>query len=111
MMKYKTYIGRVEYDDEAKIFHGEVIGLKDIITFQGTSVEELEQSFKDSIDDYLAFCKERGEKPEKPFSGTFNLRVPPDLHAKLVLNAQMMGISLNNYITHTLTQVVQHVGA
>lgn len=107
-MKYKTYIGRVEYDDEAKIFHGEVIGLKDIITFQGTSVEELEQSFKDSIDDYLAFCKERGEKPEKPFSGTFNVRLSPDLHAKLVLNTQMIGVSLNNYIKHTLTQVVQH---
>jgi len=108
MMKYKTYIGRVEYDDEAKIFHGEVVGLKDIITFQGTSVEELEQSFKDSIDDYLVFCKARGEKPEKPFSGTFNVRLSPDLHAKLVLNAHMMGVSLNNYIKHTLTQVVQH---
>lgn len=109
MMKYKTYIGRVEYDDEAKIFHGEVIGLKDVITFQGTSVEELEQSFKDSIDDYLAFCKERGEKPEKSFSGTFNVRISPDLHAKLVLNAQMMGVSLNNYVEHTLTQGV-HAG-
>ena len=68
-MKYKTYIGRVEYDDEAKVFHGEVIGLKDVITFQGTSVDELEQSFKDSIDDYLAFCKERGES-RKNFSGS-----------------------------------------
>ena len=108
-MKYKTYIGRVEYDDEAKIFHGEVIGLKDVITFQGTSVEELDRSFKDSIDDYLAFCKERGEKPEKPFSGTFNVRISPDLHAKLVLNAQMMGVSLNNYVERTLTQGV-HTG-
>ena len=108
-MKYKTYIGRVEYDDQAKIFHGKVIGLKDVITFQGTSIEELEQSFKDSIDDYLAFCKEREEKPEKPFSGTFNVRISPDLHAKLVLNAQMMGVSLNNYVEHTLTQGV-HAG-
>lgn len=72
MMKYKSYIGKVEYDDKAKIFYGEVIGLKDVITFQGTSVDELEQSFKDSIDDYLAFCKKRGEKPDKSFSGTFN---------------------------------------
>ncbi len=56
-MKYKGHIGHVEYDDEAKIFHGEVFGLKDIITFQGKSVEELEQEFKNSIDDYLAWCK------------------------------------------------------
>ena len=68
MMKYKDYIGHVEYDDEAKIFHGEVVGLRDIITFQGKSVEELEQAFKDSVDDYLNWCKERGEKPERTFS-------------------------------------------
>jgi predicted HicB family RNase H-like nuclease len=73
MMKYKGYIGHVEYDDEARIFHCEVVGLRDIITFQGKSVEELDQAFKDSIDDYLAWCKERGEKPEKTFLGTFNL--------------------------------------
>jgi predicted HicB family RNase H-like nuclease len=103
-MKYKGYIGHVEYDDEAKIFHGEVVGLKDIITFQGSSVEELDQAFKDSVDDYLKWCKKRREKPEKTFSGTFNLRIPPTLHAKLALQAKSMGISLNSYIAQTLQQ-------
>ena len=102
MMKYKDFKARVEYDDDAKIFHGEVIGLKDIITFQGKSVEELEHAFHDSINDYLAWCKKRGEKPEKTFSGTFNLRIPPELHAKLVLHAKTMGLSLNTYITEKL---------
>ncbi len=64
MMKFKGYIGQVEYDDEAKIFHGEVVGLSDIITFQGKSVDELEEAFKGSVDDYLAWCKEREEKAE-----------------------------------------------
>ena len=96
MMKYKDYIGHVEYDDKAKVFHGEVIGLKDVITFQGLTVDELELSFRDSIDDYLSWCKERGEKPEKTFSGTFNLRISPDLHAQLVIQAKEMGTSLNN---------------
>ena len=104
MMKYKGYIGHVEFDDEAKIFHGEVVGLRDIITFQGSSVDELEQAFKESVDDYLAWCKKRGEKPEKTFSGTFNLRIPPELHAKLVVHAQSMGVSLNAFITQTLSQ-------
>src|SRR3989338_4587304 len=104
MMKYKGYIGQVEFDDEAKIFHGEVVGLRDIITFQGSSVDELEQAFKDSVDDYLAWCKKRGEKPEKTFSGTFNLRIPPELHAKLVVHAQSMGVSLNAFITQPLSQ-------
>jgi predicted HicB family RNase H-like nuclease len=64
MLKYKGYTGHVEFDDEAGLFHGEVLDLRDVITFQGKSVEELEQAFRDSIDDYLAFCKERDEEPD-----------------------------------------------
>jgi predicted HicB family RNase H-like nuclease len=105
MMKYKGYIGHVEYDDEAKIFHGKVVGLRDIITFQGKSVDELEQAFEDSVEDYLAFCKKRGEKPEKTFSGTFNLRIPPELHAKLAFQAKTMGLSLNAYVTERLRSI------
>jgi predicted HicB family RNase H-like nuclease len=107
MMKYKGYIGHVEYDDEAKIFHGEVVGLRDIITFQGKSVGELEKAFHDSINVYLNWCKERGEKPEKTFSGTFNLRIPPELHAKLALHAKTVGISLNSYVAEKLRSVVE----
>jgi len=106
MMKYKGYIGHVEYDDEAKIFHGEVVGLRDIITFQGKSVDELESAFKGSIDDYLTWCKERGEKPEKTFSGTFNLRIPPELHAKLAFQAKTIGLSLNSYVTEKLNVII-----
>ncbi len=106
MMKYKGYTGHVEYDDEAKIFHGEVLGIKDVVTFQGTNVAEIEKAFKDSVDDYLAFCHERGEEPDRPFSGKFNLRIPPDLHAKLSIAAQIKGESLNNYITTMLQRFV-----
>lgn len=102
MMKYKSYTGHVEYDDEAKIFHGEVLGIKDVITFQGTTVDEIEQAFKESVDDYLDFCKERGEEPDRPFSGNFNLRIPPELHAKLFIAAHIQGESLNKYITKML---------
>lgn len=104
-MKYKGYFGHVQYDDEAKIFHGEVVGLRDIITFQGTSVDELEQAFKDSVEDYLAWCRERGEKPEKTFSGTFNLRISPELHAKLAFQAKTMGLSLNSYVSTKLREL------
>ncbi len=104
-MKYKGYIGCVEYDDEAKIFHGEVVGLRDVITFQGKTVDELEQAFKDSVDEYLVWCKQRGEKPEKAFSGTFNLRIPPDLHARLAFQAKTIGMSLNSYITDQLCYI------
>ena len=73
MLKYKGYIGFVEYDDEAKIFHGDVINTRDVITFEGESVIELEQAFRDSVDDYLNWCREDGGEPEKPYSGTFGV--------------------------------------
>lgn len=106
MIKYKGYTGHVEYDDEAKIFYGDVLGIKDVVTFQGTTVDEIEQAFKDSVDDYLAFCKERNEEPDRPFSGKFNLRIPPNLHAKLSIAAQLQGESLNNYIAKMLQRLV-----
>lgn len=66
MMRYKGYVGRVEYDDEAGVFHGEVTNLRDVITFQGTTVDELRQAFRTSVDDYLEFSAQRGEEPDKP---------------------------------------------
>lgn len=64
MLKYRGYTGHAELDDEARLFHGEVLDLRDVITFQGTSVEELEREFRDSLNDYLEFCEERGEDPD-----------------------------------------------
>jgi len=70
LMEYKGYFGKVEFDDEANIFHGEVINLRDVITFEGKTVEEIREAFHESIDDYLEFCAARGEDPEKPYSGS-----------------------------------------
>ena len=102
MMKYKGYIGQVNYDDEAKLFHGQVIGLKDVITFQGTTVEEINAAFKDSVEDYLAWCEERGEIPEKTYSGKFNVRVTPEIHASLAIEAAQRNVSLNDLIIEKL---------
>lgn len=107
MLNYKKYTGRVEYDDEAKIFHGEIIDTKDVITFQGTSVDEIEKAFRESIDDYLAFCQERGEKPDKPFSGKFVLRVPTELHHKLFIQASRSGKSINNWLVDVIKEAVE----
>src|SRR5438105_2431268 len=98
MMKYKGYVGKVEYDADAKIFHGEIIGLNDVITFQGNTVKDLEKAFKDSIDDYLQFCKEMGRKPEKSMSGNLHLRMTPELHSELYKEAAKHNQSLNTYI-------------
>ena len=102
MMQYKGYLGQIEYDDEAKLFHGEVVGLKDVITFQGTNVQDLIQAFHDSVDDYLMWCKERGETPEKTYSGNIRLRMNPSLHAHLAHEAAKKGLSLNDLINEKL---------
>lgn len=106
MMTYKGYTGQVEFDNEADIFHGEVIDTRDVITFQGKSVKELQQAFKDSIDDYLDFCEKRGEKPDKPFSGKFVLRLSPELHHKVYLKALESGKSLNAWVKDILEKEV-----
>jgi predicted HicB family RNase H-like nuclease len=79
-MKYKGYEASIQFNEDANIFHGEVINTRDVITFQGTSVKELKKAFENSVEDYLAFCKERGEEPDKPFSGNLVVRTRPDLH-------------------------------
>ncbi len=105
-MEYKGYIGLIEYDDEAKIFHGEVVNLRDVITFQGESVEELHRALEDSVEDYLEFCRERNEEPEKPFSGRVLLRINPELHRKIYIRAKQSGESVNRFIAHTLEKVL-----
>jgi predicted HicB family RNase H-like nuclease len=101
MLNYKGYTGHVEFDDEAGLFHGEVLDLKDVVTFQGTSVEELQRAFRESIDDYLEYCKERGEQPDRPFSGRLMVRLSPELHRD-VYEAQREGKSLNQWIAEKL---------
>ena len=104
MLTYKGYTGHVEFDEEAGLFHGEVLDTRDVVTFQGTSVEELIQAFHDSVDDYLEYCKERGEQPEKPFSGRLMLRVSPDLHRRVSVQATRAGKSLNQWIVDKLKE-------
>jgi len=106
MLKYKGYTGIVQFDDEAMIFHGEVVGLRDVITFRGTTPEEIKKEFETSIDGYLDWCHELKQEPEKPFSGNIHLRLQPDLHAKLVTEAKTSKLSLNNYINKTLRKAV-----
>jgi predicted HicB family RNase H-like nuclease len=100
MMKYKGYTGQVEYDDEAKIFHGTVIGIRGAITFEGESVAELEEAFRDSVEDYLEWCAELGQQPEKPSSGKFQLRLSPEIHHAVTVASSTKGESINTWITN-----------
>jgi predicted HicB family RNase H-like nuclease len=101
-MTYKGYQARVDLDENAGVFHGEVINTRDVITFQGSSVDQLKQALEDSVDDYLEFCASRGEEPEKPYSGKFLVRVPPEIHREIMTEAKRQGKSLNAYVLEKL---------
>ncbi|MGO9462906.1 MAG: type II toxin-antitoxin system HicB family antitoxin [Isosphaeraceae bacterium] len=99
----------MEVEEDSGILFGRVIGLRDVITFQGTSVAEVTQAFHDSIDEYLEFCAKRGESPEKPYSGHFVVRLPPQLHRALANSAEAQNVSLNFLIESTLARVFPDV--
>lgn len=103
-MTYKGYQGKFEYDQDADIFHGEVLHLNDVVTFQGRSIDELKQALADSVEDYLTLCKEVDKEPEKPFSGRFNIRISPELHQKIAKKALDEGISLNSWIINNINK-------
>jgi len=109
-MNYKGFEAVIEIDEDASILHGEVINTRDVITFQGKSVEELKQAFEDSVEDYFEFCASRHEEPEKPFSGRLLVRMPPELHRHIFLEARRLGKSLNSYIVDRLKAMTLTAG-
>ena len=106
-MNYKGYEALVEYDDEDKLFVGRVINTRDVIAFDGLTVDELQTSFQAAVDEYLGDCEQLGKDPDKPFSGRFNLRISPDLHRHVAICAEKEGVSLNAFVEKTLTQSVK----
>jgi len=105
-MTYKGYTARIEFDAEDRVFFGRLAGIRDIITFHGETVDELEAAFKDAVDDYLATCAKLGEEPNKPYSGKLILRIPPSVHAAIATAAETSGKSLNKWVADILDQAI-----
>ena len=110
MLKYKGYSAKVDLDEDAGVLHGEVIGTRDVITFQADTVETVIAEFHASVDDYLDFCAERGEAPEKPLSGQFLVRSTPELHRRVHIAANASGLSVNAWLTKTLDEDTKDYG-
>ncbi len=102
MMKYRSYVARIEYDEEDRIFVGHLAGIKDIVGFHGSTVNELERAFHESVDNYLAISEETGRRPQKPYSGNLMLRIPPEVHAAVATAAQIHGKSINQWASDIL---------
>ena len=107
-MEYNGYRAVVTFDDDIGILHGEVVDTRDVITFQGRSVDELKQAFRDSVDEYLKICDERGRTPDRPFSGRVALRMEPETHRAVVVAAKANGKSLNSWIIAAIDRELAH---
>ena len=103
-MQYLNYIARVTFSDQDNIFVGEVMNVRDSIGFHGDSVQELRASFQEAVDAYLAACEEAGQEPGRPFSGSFRLRLEPELHQTAAHLAAMNGQSLNTFIADLVAE-------
>lgn len=104
MLEYKGYHASVKYDAEDDIFVGEVFGITDSLNFHGRSIAELKKMFKQSIDNYLELCRKIGKNPDKEFKGSFNIRIPPEMHKKAAIEAAKQNITLNQYVTRAIDQ-------
>lgn len=105
LLSYKNYNGTVEYSKEDKCLYGKVIGIKSLLSYEGNSVQELEEDFESVIDEYLTDCNNRGVEPEQPYKGSFNVRISPELHRTVALYAIEHGKTLNA----TVEEAIQHM--
>ena len=105
-LNYKNYTGSVNFSEEDSVFYGKIIGIKALISFEGDSVRAITNDFHKAVDEYLQFCAAKGKEPEKPFKGSFNVRINADLHRQLALTASARGVSLNTLVEDAILQAV-----
>ena len=101
-MEYKGYVGSVEFSEEDGLFYGKVMGIRALISYEGTTAHELIEDFHGAVEDYLELCEAEGKEPEKAYKGSFNVRISPELHKQAVIFAASQGISLNSFVESVL---------
>jgi len=104
MMKYKGYVSRIEFDEEDRVFVGRLVGIDDIVCFHGSTVDELETAFHESVEHYLEVSARTNRKAQKPYSGNLMLRINPDIHAAVATASQVQGKSINQWAAEVLNK-------
>ena len=107
-LKYKEYLATVEYSTEDEVFYGKLFGINDLVTFEGASVKEIKTAFEEAVNDYIETCKEVNKKPEKSFKGSFNVRVPSELHKDAAFIAVQNNVSLNDFVKGAIQYAIKH---
>lgn len=101
-MRYKGYTGRFTVDLDENVIRGRVIGIRDVVTFQGSTIAEAREEFAQSVDEYLDFCQKISRPPETPYSGRIKVRILPEEHRRLATMAEQSGLDLNTFIANHL---------
>lgn len=110
-LDYKGYTGTIEYSPDDNLLFGKILGIRSLISYEGKSGNDLEMDFKETIDEYLKDCESRNKTPEKAFKGSFNVRIPTDLHRKVTISALEENISLNRYVSDAIQKKVNEQSA
>ena len=105
-MEYKDYVGSVEFSESDGVFFGKVMGIRSLISYEGTTAQELIDDFHSAVDDYLALCEAQNQPPEKAYKCSFNVRIPPELHKQSAIYAASQQTSLNNVVADALRSYV-----
>jgi len=105
-LKYKGYVGSIEFSAEDGVLFGEILGINSLVTYQGKTTQELTSSFHEAVDDYLAFCQDNGIKPQKSYSGVFNVRISPETHRAVSDMAAEAGITINSFVKRALNNAL-----
>jgi predicted HicB family RNase H-like nuclease len=108
ILQYKNYYASVNFSAMDEVFYGKLLGINDLVSFEGASVKELKAAFKEAVEDYLETCQEIGKSPDKTYKGTFNVRVPATLHKEASLFAAVHNITLNEFVKTALSFTLRH---
>ena len=106
ILQYKGYYANVQFSAEDEVFFGKILGINDVVLFEGTTVKKLKAAFKEAVDDYLQTCEELKKEPEKTYKGSFNVRIPSELHRQAALASAGKNMSLNDFVRYAIDLAV-----
>jgi predicted HicB family RNase H-like nuclease len=107
VLRYEDFIGSVHFSAEDECFFGKIEGIDDLVTFEGRDVDELKRSFREAVEDYIGLCGKAGKPLFKSYAGTFNIRMPAELHQKAARKSALLGISLNQLVQRAVEKEVR----
>lgn len=109
-LQYKGYYANIYFSAEDEVFFGQIIGINDLVNFEANSVKGLKKAFAEAVDDYLKICTELNKIPDKIYKGSFNIRIPSDLHRKAAAFAAVKQITLNDFVKYAIDKTISNEG-